>query len=457
MVGDGLARRIKSPRVFQRKGHIMAARRSSGPVFLIVVLVTGNVVLAVLSYWLWQNKERAEQQATQAAAERDQAKKAHGVAVTQLGAIRQRINHETNVGFAEALDAIDNDLREFGTGTPSETYADVVRRLQNLVETHRIELKQLIADKDLLQQDFDTSRSAKQKAVEVAEADSHEARKELLQEETEMGRKLAAKDEEIQSILDKANTLASRMEQEKRDKEKIREELLGQVNKLRTILIEARAPHTPSALAKQKPDGRVVKSSAATKTAWLNIGSKHGVETQLTFSVQPAGFTGNPFTRPKAKLEVVRVMGPDMCEARIVEAILTNPVIEGDEIYNPAWSPGKVMRFALAGLMDIDGDGTDDRARVRQLITLAGAKIDAEILPDGTEQGAVTVETNYFVRGIRPDPDKAGIVGMRVLSSMAKMEHTALDYGATVIDLGKFLDLMGYTPVNRLQTSSAPR
>jgi hypothetical protein len=435
----------------------MASRRSGSPVFLILLLVAGNVGLVLLSYWLWQTNERANQQIAQTTAERDEAKKAHGTAVSQLGALRQRINHETNVGFAEALEAIENDLREFGTGTPNETYADVVRRLQNLVETHRAELKQLIADKDRLQGDFETSRSTQQKVVDVAEADSQVARKELVQEEAEMGRKLAAKDEEILRALDKANTLASRMDQEKRDKEKIREELLGQVNKLRTILIEARAPHTPSALAKQKPDGRVVKSSAATKTAWLNIGSRQGVETQLTFSVQPAGFTGNPFTKPKAKLEVVKVNGPDMCEARIVESVLTNPVIEGDEIYNPAWNPGKVMRFALAGLLDIDGDGTDDRAKVRQLITIAGAKIDAEVFPDGTERGEVTVETNFFVRGIRPDPDRAGVVGMKVLSSMAKMERTALDYGATVIDLGKFLDLMGYTPVNRPQTSSDSR
>jgi hypothetical protein len=435
----------------------MAARRSGSPVFLILLLVIGNVGLAVLTYWLWQNKERTELQVAQLTTELDQSKKSHAEAVAQIRTLRQRINHQTELGFAEVMAAIDDDLREFGTGTPTETYTDVVRRLQNLVNTHRAELKQLIADKERLQQDFEVSRDTKQKAVEVAEADSQDARKELVQEEAEMGRKLAAKDAEILRALDRANTLASRMDQEKRDKEKIREELLTQVDKLRRILLEARAPYTPNALAKQKPDGRVVKSSAATKTAWLNVGSKHGVETQLTFSVQPAGFTGNPFTKPKAKLEVVKVTGSDMCEARIVESVLTNPVIEGDEIYNPAWNPGKVMRFALAGLLDIDADGTDDRAKVRQLISIAGAKIDAEILPDGTERGEVTVETNYFVRGGRPDPDKAGVVGMKVLSSMAKMERTALDYGATVINLDKFLDLMGFVPVNRLQTSSTPR
>jgi hypothetical protein len=115
------------------------------------------------------------------------------------------------------------------------------------------------------------------------------------------------------------------------------------------------------------------------------------------------------------------------------------------------------MRFALAGSLDIDGDGSDDRVKIRQLITIAGAKIDAEVLPDGSEQGAITVETNYFVRGAHPDPEKVGAIGMKTLSSMAKMERTALDYGAVVLEMGKFLDLIGYTPVNRMHTVSGTR
>src|SRR5262249_7701638 len=87
--------------------NVMSSRRSDGPMFVIVLLVTGNVALAVLSFSLWQDKERFEQQAAQATIERDQAKKSLGLAVAQLVAIRQRINHQTDVGFAETLEAID--------------------------------------------------------------------------------------------------------------------------------------------------------------------------------------------------------------------------------------------------------------------------------------------------------------------------------------------------------------
>ena len=433
----------------------MAARRSSGILPIAVLLTIGIVVSTLTAYWQWQNKIRAEQQAEQAVAGREKALKAQAAAMSRLATLKLRLDRQSDIEFNQLLAAIDDDIRQFGSGVPNESYTELVRHLQSFVDTQRTELKQLTADKDRLQQDYLALEGIKQGAVEKALVAKQESEKDLLSERSDYLKKMARKDDQVAEIMDRAHTLALRLETEQRDKEKTREELLGQVNKLRTILMQMRAPHTPDALAKQKPDGRVIRSSAATKTAWLNIGSKDGARAGLTFSVQPSGFTGNPLTKPKAKIELVKVTGPDLSEARIVENSITNPIIEGDEIYNPAWNPGNVMRFALAGLMDMDGDGVDDRSKIKQIIIHAGAKIDAEILPDGTEQGAVTVETNFFIRGDRPNPEKGGPIQLRVLSAMAKMERTALDYGATVIDLSKFLDLMGYAPANRLHSSSA--
>ncbi len=424
----------------------MARHQSSSVLAAILVLFTGNVVFSLAAYFAWHEGARAKADADTARSEREAARKSHAAAIGQLDALRQRLTRVPGLEFAELLTSIDDDLRQYGAGAPNETYADVVRRLQSVIDIHRTELKQVMADKSVLEREFEASQQVKQQSVDQAKAATQEANKDLLTERSDFMRKMSAKDREILSIMDHAKTLANKLETETREKEKIHEELLGEVNKLRRILVEARAPFTPNALARQKPDGSVVRSSAATKTVWLNIGSKHGVEPQLTFSVQPTGFSGNPFTKPKAKIEVVAVSGPDLAEARIIESNLTNPIIAGDQVYNPAWNPGKVMRFALAGLMDIDDDGVDDRAKVRQMIRIAGARIDAEILPDGAQQGEVSVETNYFVRGGRPDPEKSGPVQLQVLSAMAKMERTSLDYGAVVIDLAKFLDLMGYAP-----------
>ncbi len=424
----------------------MARRHSSSVLVAILFLFAGNVLFSLAAYFAWQDGMRAKSDAQNARSESDAARKVQAATSGQLDALRQRLSRIPGVEFAELLGAIDDDLRQFGTGAPNETYADVVRRLQSMIDIHRTELKQVMADKSVLEREFEASQQVKQQAVDQAKAATQEANKDLLTERSEFHRKMSAKDQEILSIMDHAKTLANKLETETREKEKIHEELLGEVNKLRRILVEVRAPFTPNALARQKPDGSVVRSSAATKTVWLNIGSKHGVEPQLTFSVQPSGFTGNPFAKPKAKVEVVAVSGPDLAEARIIESSLTDPIIAGDQVFNPAWNPGKVMRFALAGLMDIDDDGVDDRAKVRQMIRIAGARIDAEIMPDGAQQGEVSVETNYFVRGGRPDPEKAGPVQLKVLAAMAKMERTSLDYGAVVIDLDKFLDLMGYAP-----------
>ncbi|MBI3461617.1 MAG: hypothetical protein HY000_00945 [Planctomycetes bacterium] len=435
----------------------MSAKNSQGTFLVLLLLVAGNVGLAITGYRQWDQRERAAEQARQAAAERDRAKQGHAAAIDRLGKVKQRVSRQPDVDFEQFMAGAEDDIRQFGGGTPNETYADVVRHQQALLGDTRTHVQQVTADYEDLQKRYLALEKIKQVAVDQATAAREESNQELSTERAENLRRLSAKDNDIMVYMDKALSLAHKLETEKRDKAKIREDLLTQINRLRTILMDARAPYTPDALARQKPDGKVVRASTATKTAWLNIGSKHGVQPQLTFSVQPPGFNGNPFTKPKAKLEVVKVMGPNMSEARIVEAALLDPVIEGDEIYNPAWDPGKVVRFALAGLMDIDGDGVDDRDKVRKIIEKAGARIDAEVLPDGTERGELTVETNYFVRGAHPDPDKGGLAEARVVAAMARMQRMALEYGAVVIDLSKFLDLMGYATPEQLRSASRPR
>ncbi len=406
-------------------------------------LVALSASLALAAYALLQARETARQQARTALAERDRARQAETLAAARLAAVRTRLGGVPGQDFDDMLAELDEEIARLGGGSPNDSYVAVARRLADLLKNSEDEFEHVLADKQELERNYEAQHGIKQAAIQEAATATQQARSELFAERAEFEKKMTSKDAEIAAIMDRASTLAARLETERRDKAKVREELLTQVNKLRKVLVEARAPYTPSALAHQKPDGKVVRSSAATRTAWVNIGSRDGVQPLLTFSVQPQGFSGNPYTKPKAKLEVVRVVAPDLSEARIVEQTLTNPVLDGDLLFNPAWSPGRVMRFALAGLLDLDEDGRDDRPLVRQLIERAGARIDAEVLADGTQRGEVNVETNYFIRGKAPEP--IGPAAQHTIHAMAEMERTALDYGAVVIELGKFLDLMGYS------------
>jgi hypothetical protein len=96
--------------------------------------------------------------------------------------------------------------------------------------------------------------------------------------------------------------------------------------------------------------------------------------------------------------------------------------------------------------MDIDGDGQSDRNMIRNIITMNGGVIDAEVKDDGTSTGAVSVNTRYLVLGDKPT-DKAA--GTSVLTEYGKIRTAAQTYGVEVISLQKLLAQMGWKAEER--------
>lgn len=413
------------------------------------ILGSLNLVLFVAALVIWQGKSLAEARAKKERADHEQTRLALEEATRRLDILKAKVRSGDH-DWTTLLAGIDQDIGGHGSGIPNETYTDVVEWLQTLLATTRAELAQLRTDKEIIERNYKTLEAIKQESIREAHTAAAEAQRDLGTERANFLRQLDEKDREIRAMMDRANTLAQRLETEQRDKSRVREELLSQINQLRLVLEKNRSQNTPEALAQQTPDGSVIRSSAATKLVWINIGSRQGAQPQLTFSVYPSDHNGNPDEQPKAKIEIIKIVGQDMSEARVVKHDVARPILQGDLIYNPAWEPGRALHFALMGVLDIDGDGQDDRHVIRQIIRDAGGKIDAELASDGTLTGKVTVQTDYLLRGDDPLVAAGEIKLAQIFDSMAKMQRTALDYGAIVISLPKFLRLMGYDHANRL-------
>ncbi|MCH8828808.1 MAG: hypothetical protein IID45_04445 [Planctomycetes bacterium] len=171
---------------------------------------------------------------------------------------------------------------------------------------------------------------------------------------------------------------------------------------------------------------------------WLNVGPADGLRRQTSFVIV-APEDGNPITsEPKGRIEVVRLTEAHEAEARIVEDDLSNPIMPGDNIFSVAWEAGRSEHFALAGMMDIDGDGESDRQRIRDLISLNGGIIDAEVTEDGTRTGQMTINTKYLVLGERPD-DRS-----KDLDAYSTITDEAGTLGIKSFDVSEFVKYMGY-------------
>ena len=183
-------------------------------------------------------------------------------------------------------------------------------------------------------------------------------------------------------------------------------------------------------------DGNVVGVVAATGTVWLNVGRAEGLRRKTTFSVWDAGDSNVRTAKRKASIEVTRILGDHRSEARITDPDYLNPIVRGDHIFSPIWSPGQKLGIALVGSMDIDGDGTDDRHYIRNLIEINGARIDAEDV-DGKVQGEMTVNTRYLVVADIDDGEDQN-------PALTPMLNDAVKLGIEQTSLDELLDLMGY-------------
>lgn len=185
---------------------------------------------------------------------------------------------------------------------------------------------------------------------------------------------------------------------------------------------------------------------------YINLGSADNVKAQLTFTIHGLGPDGRANPTPKGMLEVVNVIGPHLSQARItdVKDPARDPVLVNDVINNSAWDPFQKRRIALAGYMDLYGDGRDGMAELRRILERQNVIVDSYLDPkDFSIQGAINLQTEYLVLGDTPESlpysvrERDGF-GKKLGQGIDDMQAAARRNGVPVIGLRKFLDSIGY-------------
>ena len=68
-----------------------------------------------------------------------------------------------------------------------------------------------------------------------------------------------------------------------------------------------------------------------------------------------------------------------------------------DRVINTTWTPGYSVPMAIIGPIDLDGDGTDDVAKLKALITKNGGTVVASQNSSGEVAGRVDSSTRFLV------------------------------------------------------------
>jgi hypothetical protein len=165
----------------------------------------------------------------------------------------------------------------------------------------------------------------------------------------------------------------------------------------------------------------------------------------VTFAVAEAGLEDAAASEQKGSIEITKIEGPHRAEATITSDDATNPIMPGDRIFSQVWDRGRKVGIAIAGKIDIEGDGQDDLEKLKSIVTASGGTVDAAPNAAGDNEGSLKVSTRFLVQGDYP----SGARDQALLKSWNAMEDDADALGVEKVSLDEFLSLMGWRSDSR--------
>jgi len=211
-------------------------------------------------------------------------------------------------------------------------------------------------------------------------------------------------------------------------------------------------------IANDTPKGSIVRMDRVNNLAYVNLGRADFIRPGVTFAVLPAGSTGRAAAARERKgaVEVVDVLEDHLSTAKVLEATnaTRDPLLPGDLLFNPAWNSSQREHVAIAGIVDLNGDGIDDTQDLIRMLERQGVVVDAYLdLKERTIKGpGITEKTTYLILGEKPvlsstvqlDNNPLTQAALDINGKMEEMKNKARELGAQQTPYRRFLLLMGF-------------
>lgn len=438
-----------------------------------ILLVIVLLVPLVLMGRGWQTlSDRANQ------AEKNQNDTAQKAATLEreVDALKTLLGKPDVAALDDVLTLYTETMKEVrpGENDSTRTYHGTLTALLGDLKNMRKELCNEKADKCQLYSDYENARKsyedlisqekANLRRVEAARAAEQNqyirARDDYKQELNEANRQQRGTLDQLERTKYELTDRANQLEFANRDIRETNTYLAGMLEDIRNPNVEY-------------PAGKIISVNQQAGAAIINLGSADGLMVRTMFSVYHSSVAGLTFrTVPagreavycdvcrreisrdvsKASVEVMQILGAHKAEVRILDDILTDPIMAGDVIYSPIWKPGQKWRFALTAGMHLPGTSLDSGTEaVIHLIESNGGVVDCWIDETAEEgenclKGTLSDLTNFVViheataRGLEPE---VALVQEGLLES-------ARNRAIKIISLDDLLSRMGWkntTPV----------
>jgi hypothetical protein len=444
--------------------------------FSLIFFVMVSIILGVVSYLQINDAAELRKAEQTAKAEKAAAIKARDNALDTADLVKQRLgfqaplvlDSETKNDFVSNMNdtlklVVDHQRdKEIGTGMNVKKPTNLRESIYVLQAAYDKVSSKKEAEIGVLTQLKSDAESAKKRAEDerdtaVAAKIKESTRVAKIEEDKEEA--IKAKQKEIDRLAVRERTLLARIDAEAEahavelaKKQKQHDTLLATVTRQKEVIEEIKR------VSFERSDGIIRVVDHRTRLVWINLGYADRLPKRMTFSVYNKAHHGVARGREdiKGSIEVTRITGPHMAEARILEGDIYNSIRAGDPVYSPLWSSGAVESFAFVGFMDLDGDGKSDRDVLKRKVTAAKAVVSNEVDDLGIRTGTgLTTADKFLVVGktfdidLAPN-DKVREIRKKIAAGRAALENEARRKGIRIIRLADFLAYIGFKADQRL-------
>ena len=391
---------------------------------------------------------------------------------TEVEALKTKIGHSyPEVGAADpnlpntVLNAMTKDIETYSLTKPAD-YKTALSELSNALKVEKDKLAQELATNKQLTTEIATLKTDYDKKVQDYDKERSDAVQARLASENEHKQALQAANEQYAQVSGEFQKVQNQL----REEQLAHEVALAQKDTRITNLTKANDRlqdriKQATQVSFEQPDGLVRWVDNGAHLVWINLGSADNLPVRTNFSVYHKGHRGvgrdseSTLKGPedlKGAIEVTRILGPHMAEARILDENYFEPIAIDDPIYTPIWGANQTEAFAFVGLIDLDDDGRSDRDYLHDVLTSVNARIHTEIDDEGNRTGGpIDEQTKFLVVGEIPALEDQSDKNVKdainkMHEHLSALKQEAREQGVRVITLNDFMSFIGIKPRQRV-------
>jgi hypothetical protein len=421
---------------------------------------------------LEEDRKKSDQERTAMQKERDKEKFLRLLAKSYMGV--QDKNEATD--FSGALSQYNPDSEEFKSianqaevarlglrwdsaqNKPAQTMAGEITRLSTALANAQENLNKANAAIESQRVAFQTQLNEQAALLKVAQDGKSKADAALVELKGQKSQEfletldLKAKgDATIETVTKKMAETVDDAERKDRGRVRDLKDLQTTLDKVRDSLPK------PDVSDYDRPKGKITRLDRSGKVGYIDLGSAHNVRPGLTFSVFGSAAGGKGGGKRKGAVEVADVIGERSSRVRVTEVTdpNRNPIMNNDLLFNPGWSSEQRQHVAIAGFIDLTGDGRDGSAQFARELERMGIVVDAVLdMKDLTIRGpGITWQTNYLIRGEMPEfgadmatkaDDPRTTTMTAIQEKISQMQEDANKKGVVMVPARRFMQMIGY-------------